>query len=81
MPTNESQFAVPMTTPFLSSSGRCWIEALTGTMKNPPKNPSAARSKSTARKDKWGIARQSPRTVMPIEPSGISPYSIFPAER
>jgi len=30
MPTNESQFAVPMMTPFLSSSGRCWINALTG---------------------------------------------------
>ena len=77
MPTNDSRFAAAMIPPLSSSAGRCWISAFTGTAKNPAQKPSIPSSTADPMQTHAASAERKPVNVMPIEPSGISPYSIL----
>ncbi len=70
-----------MTPPLRSGSGRCWISAFVGTAKNPANTPSSARFVATLATFRPLRDASAANTVIPIDPSGISPYSIFPPER
>src|SRR5690348_11674477 len=70
----------PYTTLF-RSRGRCWINAFSGTANIPPKNPSSARCVPATHRDFTGKYKKALKTVIPIAPMGIRPYSILPPER
>ena len=53
------------------------MSAFTGTAKNPAQNPSRPSSTADPVMPCGVMPRMKPVTVMPIDPSGISPYSIL----
>jgi len=52
-----------------------------GHNKKPPEKAQRRQQQQHSAERQVRIARQIPRTVMPTEPRGINPYSIFPPER
>ncbi len=77
MPTNDSRFAAAMIPPLSSSAGLCWISAFTGTAKNPAQKPRRPRSAADPTIPCGVSPSARPVHVMPIDPSGMRPYSIL----
>ncbi len=77
MPTNDSRFAAAMMPPLSFAAGRCCMSAFTGTAKKPAQKPSIASSVAEPTKPCGAAPKIRPVQVIPMEPRGISPYSIL----
>ena len=79
---NEIRFAAAITPLLRAGSGRCWINALIGTAKNPAKNPISPSSAATSTNPMMPLCPSAaPKIVMPAAPNGIRPYSILPPDK